>query len=368
MRADPALFNSTAALVLVLLLASCAHVPPKKAEEGARLTPVSYADLPGWAEDDILAALPALQKSCAVKKAPEWLAACDGLTLAMDAAVFRAFLEARFTPHAVRDAKGETEGLFTGYYVPLLRGSYRRHAPYLTPLYARPPDLVTVDLGAFKEELKGKSITGRVKDGKLVPYYTREQISKGALKKSPKLAFVDDAADAFFLHIQGSGVVAMEEGGTVRAGYAAQNGHPYTAIGKTLIERGELTKETVSMPAIRDWLEKNPDEAQGLMNANPSYVFFRPLDGGAVGAEGVELTAGRSLAVDPKSVPYGAPVFLDAEDPDGGRIQRLMVAQDTGGAIRGAVRGDVFWGTGEVAADKAGKMKSKGRYFVLLPK
>lgn len=363
---------------LVVLLSGCAGQG-----DGVYLKPVAFTDLPGWAADDVAAALPALEKSCAVvlKKDPlaafgaggfagtagEWRAVCESRPEG-DA---RAWVEAGFAPYALYGAAGP-EGLYTGYYEPLLRGSYKRKKPYLYPLYTRPESLVTADLGLFRDELKGKTITGRVektKEGaKFVPYFTRAEIGKGALAKEEKIVWVDDPVDAFFLHIQGSGIVKMADGTELRAGYAAQNGHPYTAIGRELVRRGALARENVSMQAIRAWLSAHPEEAEEVMNLNASYVFFRKLEGGAVGAQGVELTPGRSLAVDGRKIPYGAPLFVDTADPDGAPFQRLMVAQDTGGAIRGAVRGDIFWGAGEEAADKAGRMKSKGRGYILLPK
>jgi membrane-bound lytic murein transglycosylase A len=276
------------------------------------------------------------------------------------------------------DGRNGPEGLFTGYYEPILHGSYKKHGRFTVPLYGRPNDLVKVNLGDFKTALEGQHIVGRVdKDKDLVPYYDREEIEEGALKRQHnEIVWVDNAVDAFFLHIQGSGQVKMEDdkkgGGTVlRIGYAAENGQPYVAIGKKLVERGALDKDNVSMQSIRDWLENNPDEAADVMDLDTSYIFFRKLKGeeGPIGAEGVELTPRRSLAVDRNVVPYGVPVWLDAQDPDGEpNIQRLMVAQDTGGAITGAVRGDFFWGAGEEAAHKAGLMKSSSHAWVLLPR
>jgi membrane-bound lytic murein transglycosylase A len=240
------------------------------------------------------------------------------------------------------------------------------------PLYRKPDDLVMVDLGEFRENLKGERIAGRVIDGRLRPYEDRTRIEGGALKgRDLEMVWVDDPVDAFFLHIQGSGRITLEDGSVMRVGYAGQNGHPYIAVGRELIARGVLTKENVSMQSIREWLHANPGEASGLMNKNPSFVFFRPLDGeGPLGAQGVALTPGRSLAVDRSFVPYGLPVWLDAQDPlDGAaRVRRLMVAQDTGGAIRGPVRGDVFWGHGADAELRAGRMKSPGRYYLLIPR
>ncbi len=229
-----------------------------------------------------------------------------------------------------------------------------------------------MDLGDFRENLRGERIAGRVVDGRLKPMEDRAAISSGALRgRNLELVWVDDPVDAFFLHIQGSGRVVMDDGSVKRVGFDGQNGHPYVAVGRELIARGAMAREQVSMQSIRAWLKANPGEAQALMNANPSYVFFRPLGGeGPEGAQGVVLTPGRSLAVDRNFVPYGVPVWLDAEDPldPAARVSRLMVAQDTGGAIRGPVRGDVFWGHGADAEERAGRMRSRGTYWLLLPR
>lgn len=375
------------AAVAVLALASCTTTAPKDdAADRVVLKPVVYSALPNWQADDHAQALKVFLVSCgAMNKRPadaamqggfagtlaQWQTVCAAAAQvpAGDVTAARTFFENTFAPYEVRGNKG-AEGMFTGYYQPELRGSLTQGGKYQTPLYARPADLVSVNLGDFVPELKGKTVQGRVVGENLKPYYTRTEIENGALKDSGiPVVWVDDPVDAFFLHIQGSGVVTLQDGTQVQVGYAAQNGHSYHAVGKTLVERGALTKDEVSMQSIRAWLEKNPQEAASLMNTNNSYVFFRKLDGtGPLGAQGVPVTAGRSLAVDRTLMPYGLPLYLDAEEPDTGRITRLMIAQDTGGAIKGAVRGDYFWGAGDVAADKAGRMKSKGRYFALLPK
>jgi membrane-bound lytic murein transglycosylase A len=301
----------------------------------------------------------------------DWQALCR--TLPPDAADARAFFESQFTPYEVwADPRHpETrEGLFTGYYEPQLRAAAEDDGK-ATPLYARPDDLITVNLGDFRTELKGETISGRIKGVQLVPYHTRAEIEAGALTgRAEVLARVDSPVDAFFLHIQGSGQVVQADGSITRVGYAAQNGHKYVAVGRELIARGALSSEEVSMQSIRAWLEQNPGDAQGLMNANPSFIFFQRLgDAGPLGAEGVVLTPHRSLAVDRRRIPYGAPVFIDVPEPEGeGRLSKLMIAQDTGGAIRGAVRGDYFWGAGETAAHKAGLMKSRGHAWLLLPR
>ena len=283
----------------------------------------------------------------------------------------RSFFEQNFTPYIVSAGQDRT-GLFTGYYEASLKGARHQHGVYQTPLRARPDDLIMVNLGEFRDELKGQRIAGRIKNGRLKPYEDHAAIVAGQLPpaQDKALVWVDSAIDAFFLQIQGSGIVALDDGSIMRVGYAGQNGHPYYAIGRELIKRGELSKENVSLQTIRGWLEANPDKAPDIMTRNKSYVFFRELDGeGPVGGEGVPLTPKRSLAIDRSLIPYGVPVWLEAEAPaqNGSIINRLMVTQDTGGAIRGPVRGDFFWGYGADAEAQAGVMKSKGRYWFLMP-
>lgn len=382
------LSSKIAGVVLCLSLAGCVGAPGKK-EDVLSLKQTSFSALPGWGADMQQQAVVPLQKSCKriSEKDPAadfgvggfagsvaaWQDICQSLltTPPLTDEATRVFLETYFTPYEVHGAAG-TQGLFTGYYEPLLHGSATKHGKFTVPLYSRPDDLITVNLGDFKPSLKGETIMGRVKGEKLIPYYKREEIDKGALDSQKKeIVWVDSAVDAFFLHIQGSGQVRMENGEVWRVGYATENGQPYVAIGKELLKRNALTADNVSMQSIRQWLEGHPAEAADVMNLNTSYIFFRSLKDqeGPIGAEGVALTPRRSMAVDRKKIPYGVPVWLDAEDPDGQpRIQRLMVAQDTGGAITGAVRGDFFWGAGDEAVHKAGLMKSKGYAWILLPK
>jgi membrane-bound lytic murein transglycosylase A len=382
-------------LSLLLVVTACETTKPPATDEKPPLVlkAADFNDLPGWTNSSNAffgAGGAAFDKSCArIVKAdaskqfgpiPEartyarWQTLCKGFA-GVDknsAAAVRNFFEANFQPYAAY-AGEEPEGLFTGYYEAALRGSLTRDATYNIPLYFRPDDLVMVDLGEFREELKGQRIAGRVSDtGQLKPYEDRSKIVTGQWPHNDKvIVWVDNAVDAFFVQIQGSGVVQMREGGTMRIGYAGQNGHIYTAIGKELIARGELTKENVSMQAIRDWLAANPAQADEIMNTNKSYVFFKKLEkDGPDGGEGITLTPYHSLAIDRSLIPYGVPLWVDIDTPAYGqsRIQNLMVAQDTGGAIRGPVRGDVFWGYGEFAEKMAGPLKAQGRYWLLLPK
>ncbi len=374
-------------ILCIFVLVSCGKKTPEEAP--LTLSPASYRDLPGWAADDMAGFREAFSRSCQriLKRSPEsamgalpqsgnagdWHGPCrEFLSLSSSSAeTVRKFFEVRFTPYSVR-AGGEPKGLFTGYYEASLHGSRVKSGPYRIPLHERPGDLVMVNLGEFRDELKGQRIAGRVLEGNLKPYETREEIVNGVWPHNDKvLVWVDDPVDAFFVQVQGSGLVELSDGREMRIGYAGQNGHIYYAIGRELIARGELGKDEVSLQSIRRWLETHPQQADEIMNTNRSYVFFRELtEEGPIGGEGIALTSGRSLAVDRSLLSYGLPLWVDIEPPlEGeGRLQRLMVAQDTGGAITGPVRGDVFWGHGERAEHLAGHMKSEGRYWVLLPR
>lgn len=373
-----------------------AVAPAAPSEDRLVLSAASFAELPGWQEDRLSQALPALLGSC-ISKPKEGSGGGLGALLAAgsshwselcrrsaelapgDDRALRRFLEQHFAPWRIAN-HGESAGLFTGYYEPELAGARRKKSPYLHPLYLAPRDQQVVDLGEFKRELAGRKVTGMVRGGRFRPYWDRGEIERGALAgRGLEMLWVDDPVALFFLQIQGSGRVVLPDGAIVRVGYAGQNGHDYTAIGKVLIERGELAREKVSLQTIRAWLRSRPAEADAVMNANRSYVFFRVLPGAPVGAAGVELTPGRSLAVDTRFLPFGVPLWLDSTLPalpvlpEMGRteeapLRRLVVPQDRGGAIRGPVRGDLFWGAGKEAESIAGHMKQSGRLWLLWPK
>jgi membrane-bound lytic murein transglycosylase A len=309
---------------------------------------VAFADLPGWSEDRQGEALAALRRSCArlAAERPDWREACAAVSRVADDdhQAARALFETHFTPLRVQGDGADT-GLITGYFEPEIEGALAPGGRYRVPLHALPA-------GA-------------------APWPTRAAIDAGALDGTSVIAWLADPIDAFFLHIQGSGRVRLDDGRVMRVGYAGTNGHPYVAIGRVLIAEGALAREDVSMQSIRAWLDANPGEARRVMHANSSYVFFRLLEGeGPIGTEGVALTPGRSVAVDRGFVPLGLPVWVDAPDPlePGARIRRLAIAQDTGGAIRGAVRADVFWGAGAEAAERAGRMREPGAIWVLQPR
>ena len=408
-------------LATALALAACAvQVPPAgqgpPSVPALALTAVPFSAVPGWTEDHLSAAIPSLQLECAQLAAQpqeaalggdgvaarlggtagQWRSLCAAAALLPpgDDGAARAMLERELQPYAMSDSSqtGEqtgiragveiggqsralADGLFTGYYEPQVDGATTRGGRYQTPLLRRPADLVQADLGAFATDLKGRSIAGRVNGPRLVPYYDRAEIERGALAAQRlALLFLADPIDAFFLEIQGSGRVRLPDGRIVRVSYDGQNGRAYVPIGRLLIERGELTREAVTLPAIRAWLVAHPDQAPALMDANPSYVFFRtlpntPPDQGPPGSLGVALTPGRSLAVDPRFVPMGAPVFVATSNPlDGAAWQHLFLAQDRGGAIKGPVRGDIFFGWGAEAETMAGRMKQHGTAYLLLPR
>jgi membrane-bound lytic murein transglycosylase A len=377
------------ALTLALVLSACATVPKPTVPPAAGIPPVitlppaapplqaaSWENITGWREDDLTQAWDAFQQSCgALQHQPSWRPACSAAAAlrAPDGETLRGFFEQYFTPYQVTNPDGGTEGLITGYYEPLLQGSRSRSERYRYPVYATPDDLLVVDLGSVYPELKSMRLRGRLQGNRVVPYYSRAEIDNGSAPlKGRELFWVDDPIDLFFLQIQGSGRIRLDTGETVRVGYAEQNGYPYKSIGRVLVERGDLPLEKASMQGIKDWARQNPGKLSDLLNLNASYVFFRELPNtpnGPPGALGVPLTAGRSIAVDPRTIPLGAPVFLATTWPNSSiPLNRLTLAQDTGGAIRGAVRADFFWGFGADAGKQAGSMKQGGKMWVLLPK
>jgi membrane-bound lytic murein transglycosylase A len=377
------------------LCAACSTLPPSVPNaapsaavttqpERALLRPVAFQELPGWANDTVADAWPAFSAGCAALLAQAatamiWRQPCAAATIidSGEAAAVREFFERHFTAYRVLAPDGQDSGLVTGYYEPLLNGSRVRSERNRYPLYAPPDDLLTIDLSDLFPELKDKRLRGRVDGKRVVPYWSRADIDAGRAALDGKaLAFVDDPIDAFFLQIQGSGRVRLAEGGIMRVGYADQNGQPFRSVARVLIDRGELSPDGASMQAIKQWARQHPDALPALLDENPRYVFFReltldpstPIDG-PIGALGVPLAAGRAIAVDPGSIPLGAPVFLSTTWPLSTRpLQRLVLAQDTGGAIRGPLRVDFFWGFGDDAAREAGRMKQVARLWLLWPK
>jgi membrane-bound lytic murein transglycosylase A len=351
-------------------------IPPAPVERIGSLIPAAWESLPDWRVDEMQGVWSAFLLSCkALRARAEWQRPCWAATELQnhDPRSLRQFFETHLRPYAVRNDDGSDTGMVTGYYEPLLRGSRLRAGEFQYPLYGVPEDLLVVELGDLFPQLQGQRVRGRVEGRRVVPYFTREEIEAGrAAVQGRELLWVDDPVELFFLHVQGSGRVQLNNGETVRVGYADHNGHPYRSIGRLLIERGELTLDKASMQGIKAWGRDNPDKLPQLLAENPAYVFFRKLPdakGGPIGALGVPVTPGRSIAVDPRAVPLGAPVYLSTTWPlSSTPLNRLMLAQDTGSAIKGAVRADFFWGFGDEAARQAGRMRQNGRMWVLLPK
>jgi membrane-bound lytic murein transglycosylase A len=358
-----------------------APVPPVAPEApkptALQMVPATFASLPGWDKDDLRAAWPAFMSSCSVlAKQPQWKESC-GVARTVnggDEKAIRTFFEAFMEPKQVIAPDGASDGLVTGYYEPLLRGARKKGGPYQTPLFKVPDDMVTIDLASVYPELKGMRLRGKVVGKKVVPYATRADIEKADFT-GKELLWVDDPVESFFLQVQGSGRVQLTDTQeTVRVAYADQNGHPYKSIGKYLVEKGELTLEQASAQGIKAWIAGHPTRMQELFNVNPSYVFFKEerlpdAKVGPKGALGVPLTPQRSVAIDASQLPLGAPVFLSTTQANSDiPLQRLVMAQDTGGAIRGAIRVDYFFGFGTEASENAGRMKQRGSIWVLLPK
>ena len=387
-----------AALMVTLAMAACRSTPekpvsppavpaaplPEPPPAAATPTPPlasshlrrgTWGELPGWHNDDPSAAWDALLTSCSILNAQQaWRAACTAARAAPrpDRQRARRFFELHFTPYQLLQPDGGSEGLATGYYEPLLRGSRTPTARYRYPVYGVPEDLLGVDLPAFGITGRESRLRARLDGKRVVPYFERAQIEAGvAAVRGREIAWVDDPVELFFLQIQGSGRIELPDGSHLRVGYADQNGYPYKSIGKLLVERGELKLEQASMQGIKAWAQRNPDKLREVLDHNPRYIFFRELPpglSGPLGALGVPLTPRRSIAVDPRYVPLGAPVFLATTWPLSTRpLYQLMLAQDTGAAIRGAVRADFFWGYGDDAGREAGRMKQALRMWLLLP-
>ncbi len=382
--------SSLLASVMVVLITACTTLPPESTTKPSVVVPPKQAEapkellkattfkaLPGWERDNLREAWSAFLNSCEVLiKKPDWREPCT-IAQDVDAAsekAVRVFFEAFFVPHQVVNPDGSDTGLVTGYYEPLLRGARKRGGPYQTPLHRVPEDLLTIDLGGAYPELKNMRLRGRLVGNKIVPYLSRADLIQTNALTGKELVWVDDPFDAFFLQVQGSGRIQLDTKETIRIAYADQNGHPYRSIGRYLVDKGEMTLDQASAQSIKAWFLANPARQQELLNANPSYVFFKEErltdpGKGPKGALGVPLTAQRSIAIDPQFIPLGVPVFLATIHPGKETpLQRLVMAQDTGGAIRNAVRADYFWGFGAEAGEKAGKMKQRGQMWILLPK
>ncbi|WP_020558404.1 murein transglycosylase A [Thiofilum flexile] len=349
---------------------------PPKSDNNTQPKVVTWSDLPGWERDAYEQAWPALLNNCQAmqkRKVTAWLTICQqAQTLNPDRASAKAFFEQHFQPQQIMSSEGKTTGFMTGYYEPLLMASYIADERFKYPIYKTPANLLTIDLGELYPELKDKRVRGRLEGSRVVPYYDRAAI-EGDTKPlaGNEILWADNRDDVFFLHIQGSGRAQLPDGSIIGVGYDNQNGRSYLPIGKVLIERKLVEREHMNMFTLRAWLDSHPDQAQEILNQNPSYVFFKLRENvtqGPIGALNVPLVAERSIAVDPKTIPLGTLLWVDSHYPDSKTpLQKLVFAQDTGGAIRGELRADFFYGTGEQAEQWAGRMKQNTQFYQLTP-
>ena len=388
-------------LLLTLFLISCADMSHKgekvtdaksncdcpkiktEKEELAKIPDYGLLKKSDWSaiessleSDNLMPAWTAWLRSCsALKQKDAWKKVCDiadDIKEPSDENI-QNYFKKYFNVYLATNMDGSETGMITGYYEPVLKGSKVKTSHYKVPLYTTPKDLITVDLGEVYPELKSKRLRGKLVGNKLVPYLSRADIDgQGAPLAGNEIVWVEDPVEAFFLEIQGSGIIHFDNGDIMQIGYADQNGYPFKAIGSALIQKKEITMAEASMEGIKSWAKKNISKLREFLNMNASYVFFRKLPNdlpGPIGALGVSIEAERSVAIDPKFIPLGAPIFLSTTQPNtSDPLERLMVAQDTGGAIRGGVRADFYWGSGDEAGRKAGAMKQQGKIWALLPK
>ena len=387
--------------LLILFLVSCAEVAQKgdktsnaksncdcpkiktEKEDLAKIPDYGLLKKSDWSaiessfeSDNLLLTWTAWLRSCSVLKQKDtWKKVCD---LADDIKEpsdenIKNYFKKYFNLYSANNMDGSDTGTITGYYQPILKGSKVKTSHYKVPLYTTPKDLITVDLSDVYPELKSKRLRGKLAGNKLIPYLSRAEIDgQGSPLAGNEIVWVEDPVEAFFLEIQGSGIIQFDNGEAMQIGYADQNGYPFKAIGSTLVQKKEITMAEASMEGIKNWARKNITKLREFLNMNASYVFFRKLPNdlpGPIGALGVSIEAERSVAIDPKFIPLGAPVFLSTTQPNTSEpLERLMVAQDTGGAIRGGVRADFYWGSGDEAGRKAGSMKQQGKIWTLLPR
>lgn len=365
---------------------------------GGRFQRAAWNELPGYAEDDLAKVWTLFVRNCKGLMRPTggslttparatpraWQPVCAAAAdparapAAGDSAAMKAFIQTWLQPWRLLGPDGRpAANTVTGYYEPLVRGSRKQGGRYQWPLYSVPANLLVIDLGGIYPELAGKRVRGKLDGRRVVPYDTRAALETSS-NKPPAIVYVDDPVDAFFLQVQGSGRVLLtdgpDSGKTLRVAYADHNGQPYASIGKWLADQGELKLEQASMQNIRAWATRNPQRVRELLNANPAVVFFREEtivdpELGPKGAYGLALGSGRSIAIDTTFVPLGTPVFLSTTQPASNvPLNRLVFAQDTGAAIRGAARADYYWGFGDAAGEQAGRMKQRGQMWVLWPK
>ncbi|NOQ29941.1 MAG: hypothetical protein GQ570_02335 [Helicobacteraceae bacterium] len=361
-------------ILIAFLITGCVTKPTPEAPEAldtpivsittkSKLQKVSFNELPSYYKNDFDQLLELFIQDCRSSKTQRlYKKACKK---AKTAVIADSFFKKNFQPYKLINSKGSDQGLLTGYYEPTLYGSRTKTKHYKYPIYAEPEDLVTVSLSSVYPELKGKRLRGRVVGNKLIPYFQRSCIDDCDAKV---IAYVDDKVDLFFLEVQGSGKVILDDGSELYVGYTNQNGHPYKSIGKYLINIGAIKRKDVSLQSIKTWLNENPTRVNEVLHANPSVVFFTENNTKATGALGIELSPTNSIAVDPRVIPLGSLVYISTTDPVTSKpIEKLVFAQDTGGAIKGEIRADFFWGAGDIAAIKAGAMKQKFKMWLMLP-
>lgn len=342
-------------------------VPPPVKPTTENMKAVSFTEIEGFYKDDLNHALEVFKKDCKKSKKNElFTEVCEKAESEIDG---KRFFTLYFQPYKLLDENSSDEGLITGYYEPLLYGSLKKTARYKYPLYKTPKDMLIVDFTSIYPDLKSYKLRGKLVGNKVLPYDSREEIENNPSKELEPIVYVDNKVDVFLLHVQGSGKVLLDTGELINVGYAEQNGRKFKGIGMYMLNKGYITKDELSAQGMKKYLDKNPSKADEVLNQNESYVFFQKSNQGATGSLGTPLTAKRNIAVDRSVIPLGMPVFLNTTNPvDKKPINQLMVAADVGGAIKGKVRADFFWGFGDSAFDYAGRMKEKGKMYVLMPK
>jgi len=377
---------------------------PKNKNNLIVINQIRYASIDGWETDDQLKALEVFSNSCkkiisfSPKKnlgsltkvgeslvpfagqVSDWIEPCQaaiGISLNNNKDA-RLFFQKWFLPFSISSSnsynsiyKGDDLGLFTGYYEPMIEGNYFYNDEYKIPIYAYPKNYISVNLGEFKKSLKGERIIGRIQGNNFLPADSRSDINQNGLE-ADVLYWAKNKIDVFFLHIQGSGLISFPDGKKRRISFSGSNGHDYFAIGRELIKKGYVSKEDISMQSIKKWLNENPIKTDHILNLNKRYIFFKKsINDFPNGALGTSLVGQRSLAVDTKFIPLGIPLWVYVDnhnDKNKYIIKKLMISQDTGAAIKGIVRGDIFFGTGDRAALFAGKLNQLGKYYALLPR
>ena len=372
-------------LILLFALVSCQGGEQDKSRgisQRFELQKSHFSELKGWENDNFYLFDKALKSVCAaIIKNPRQnlssehmqysLAAykthCQKMSVIADRTELKHYIESNFEPYAVM-ADGKANGKFTSYYEANLRASYEKSGKYQYPIYGKPKDLVEINLRDFDASLPNQRLVGRVKNGKMVKYYTRTEIDEGKLD-APVILWCDDPVDIYIMQIQGAAVATLPNGEEVRVGYAENNGHKFKGIGSILLEKKLIKPSEASMPKIREWLKNNGNRAKANMLLNDRYIFHQIVKAeGPLGAMGLPLFAGRALAVDRSYIPLGSMMWLETTTPDGSPLNKMVMAEDVGAAIKGGVRGDYFWGHGEEALEQAGRMNTQGRYYILIPK